>query len=220
MKKFNDPILIVSAPRSGSSLLAYILNKEGIQVGITKAGDKYNVNGYFENIRIRNLMIKYLKENDKQKLGKKFQPINIRSDFKNFNRKMYRVLRQDKFDKNKNWLIKDPKLTLCWNIFNKEYPNAKWILLYRNQNDIMSSYKKTEFMDAYNTEDDWKKYLNCFYENMNSIKLECKNVFEFDIKNIFENNINEINKLFEFIGIKNTNKYIECVDKELFTINK
>ena len=77
--KYFEPILIVSAPRSGSSLLSYILNESGVQIGICKQGDEFNLKGYFENIRIRNIIIKYLKQNDKENLEKKISTYKFKS---------------------------------------------------------------------------------------------------------------------------------------------
>ena len=154
----------------------------------------------------------------KKILKKKFQPINLKASYKDFDRKIYRTLRQEKFEKGKPWLFKDPKIALCWNIFNEYYPNAKWILLYRNENDILNSFNRTNFMNAYNTKKEWLNYLNCWKLNMQSIKEECKNVFEFNIENIFNNKTEEINNLYKFIGIKNQNKHLNCIDKNLFLI--
>ena len=64
MNTHNTPILIVSMPRSGSSLLSHILFNEGVQVGDCKKGDEYNKYGYYENIMIRNILIKYLNKHD------------------------------------------------------------------------------------------------------------------------------------------------------------
>ena len=128
-----NPMLIVSPPRSGSSLLSYILNESGVQVGICKPADEFNKYGYFENLRIRDYIIKYLKNCDTNNLGKKYQPVDLKEPYHNFNRKMYRFLRQENIKKDVPWLFKDPKIALCWNIFNELYPNAKWILLQRNK---------------------------------------------------------------------------------------
>lgn len=217
MNTHNTPILIVSMPRSGSSLLSHILFNEGVQVGDCKKGDEYNKYGYYENIIIRNILIKYLNKHDVNNLKKKFQPINLLEDYKDFNRKVYRAIKKNGIVKNKPWLFKEPKIALCWNLFKKYYPDAKWILLYRNKEQVLSSYNNAKFMDAYNTKEDWYNYMNVWDENMKLIKDECKNVYEFNIESIFENKIDDINKLFDFIGITNTNKYIECVDKKIFT---
>lgn len=213
---YQQPILIVSAPRCGSSLLSYILHSEGVQVGICKPADENNKYGYFENIRMRNALIKYLKKNDTNNLGKKYQPINLKEPYKDFDRKIYRALRQENFDKNKPWLFKDPKIALCWNLFAEYYKDAKWVLLRRNIDAVLKSYERTNFMDAYDNPLDWENYLSVFDKNMQTIKKECKNVHEFEIENIFEDNEYEINKLFEFLGIENTGKYKICVDKNIF----
>lgn len=215
-QKFQQPILIVSAPRSGSSLLSYILHESGVQVGVCKPADEFNQKGYFENLRIRKAIIKYLKQCDTQNLGKKYQPINLRESYKDFDRKVYRALRQEGFVKDKPWLFKDPKIALCWNLFNVYYPDAKWILLYRNDKDVLASYERATFMDAYETKKEWTEYLNCWKMNMKSIKAECNNVFEMNIESIFNNDEQVINAMYEFCGVENINAHKSCVDTKLF----
>ena len=50
------PILILSPGRSGSSLVAGIFAKHGVWTGNCHPGNKYNPEGYFENIAIQRAM--------------------------------------------------------------------------------------------------------------------------------------------------------------------
>lgn len=215
----DSPILIISAPRSGSSLLSYVLNEEGIQVGITKRGDRFNPNGYFENLQIRDVIIDYLKSNDDFELGKKFNPIDLNADMPNFKNKITDILVDEKIQNDKPWLFKDPKNTFAWMLWNKYYPDAKWILLNRNTSDIINSFFNTDFMDACNSLECWVNYLSKFRANMSSIKHNCKNVFEFDIESLFNADEDKINSLFDFIGINNTGKYKNCVETKIPNIH-
>lgn len=214
-----EPIFIVSAPRSGSSLLSYILHTEGVQVGETKPADKYNPNGYFENLKIRELVIERLKKQDKRNEGKKFQPVNLTFgsiEIAMFKYGVYASLLDENVDLTKPWLFKDPKIALTWLLFAKSFPDAKWILLYRDNDAIIDSYSRTEFMDAYQTRQDWEQYLTCFEANMESIKSFCANTHTFAIESLFENDTDKINELFSFLGIENTGKYESCIDKRYF----
>ena len=214
-----EPIFIASAPRSGSSLLSYILHNEGIQVGETKPADKYNPNGYFENLKIRELVIKHLKKQDVRNQGKKFQPVNLTFssiDIALFRHNVVSALLKDSIDLDKPWLFKDPKIVLTWLLFAKSFPNAKWILLYRNEDAIIDSYKRTEFMNAYESTEDWQKYLTCFVANMESIKSFCTNTHTFAIESLIDNDTDKINNLYSFLGLRNTGKYVSCIDKRYF----
>lgn len=219
MNKILEPILIVSPPRSGSSLLSYILSKEGLQCGLTKEGDEYNPNGYFENLQIRELVIKQLEQNDTNKLGKKYQPVNL--DFtmqqaETFRNNVITCMKSQNVDISSPWMFKDPKIALVWKLFAKAFPNAKFILLYRNEKDILHSYERTKFMDAYTNMVDWQKYLGNFKDNMKSIENECANHHVFQIESIFDNDECAINQLFDFLELQNTKQYLSCVKKEYF----
>lgn len=48
-----EPIVILSIPRSGSSLIAGLFHIHGVWVGRCQKPDKYNPKGYFENLDIK-----------------------------------------------------------------------------------------------------------------------------------------------------------------------
>jgi hypothetical protein len=89
-------------------------------------------------------------------------------------------------------------------------------LLYRNDKDVLASYERATFMDAYSTKKEWTEYLNCWKMNMKTIKSECTNVFEMNIESVFNDDTEVLNKLYEFIGIENQDKHKNCIDKKLF----
>lgn len=219
MSNVSDPILIVSAPRSGSSLLSYILSCEGVQCGITKEGDEYNPNGYFENLQIRELVIRHLHKNDVDKLGKRYQPINL--DFSQEEAELFRnnviaSMKSQGVDISKPWLFKDPKIALVWKLFAQAFPNAKWVLLHRRVDDILNSFRRAKFMDAYKDTTEWLEYLDRFHENMQTIENECKNTHSFRIESIFDNRDADIERLFESVNLKNTKKYLTCAKTDYF----
>lgn len=219
MSDIYEPILIASAPRCGSSLLSYILSSEGVQCGETKQGDVFNPNGYFENLQIRELVIRHLHKNDVHKLGKRYQPVNLeftKEDVDAFRSNVIASMKSQGVDVTKPWLFKDPKIALVWKLFAQAFPNAKWILLYRRVNDILDSYKRTKFMDAYTDTDEWLAYLDKFHENMKSIGKECKNSYSFQIESIFDNKEEDIWRLFEFVAVNYTQEYLNCVRPDYF----
>jgi hypothetical protein len=212
-----QPILIVSAPRCGSSLLAMTLKQSGVFTGITKPGDKYNKYGYFENIEITNIIVDLLRKNDAG-LGKRYQPVNYNFEIQDFNSKIQSILLNEGYTHGK-WLYKDPKIALTWKLWNNAFPNAKWIILVRNESETIDSYMRTEFMDAYNNKEQWLDYLNKFNQNINEIKKQTT-FFQLDIKDIINNNSKKIEDLYSFIEVKNTDEYLKCVDKKIFGNDK
>lgn len=205
-----QPILIVSPPRCGSSLMGMILKESGVFCGETKSGDKFNKFGYFENIEITNLVINGLKKIDNG-LGKKFQPVNIDFYIPDFRKKVHEILTKEGLVGEQAWFYKDPKIALTWKLWHNAFPEAKWVILSRNENDVLDSYKRTEFMNAYQSQEEWLDYLNKFKQNIITLS-RTVNCFEFKIENIFEKNETEIYNLFKYICVENIGKHEKCYD--------
>lgn len=58
---FNRPIIILTIPRSGSSMTAGIFALHGVWTGPVKAPNEYNPKGYFESSLYLQRVVKYLK---------------------------------------------------------------------------------------------------------------------------------------------------------------
>lgn len=54
----NTPIIIISLPRSGSSMTAGLFAKHGVWVGPYRKGDRHNAKGYFESLPFKHEIIK------------------------------------------------------------------------------------------------------------------------------------------------------------------
>ena len=145
INKFNKIVFIASPPRSGSSILTKIFHENGFWIGDTKVSDRWNVNGYFENLKLRQLLINYLYKNDTENLIKKYQPINLSEPYYNFKTDFIEAILSDGY--NNGWIVfKDPKICLTWKMINDNFPDATWIFLFRNLAKTSKSYQKTEFM--------------------------------------------------------------------------
>jgi len=54
-----EPIVILAAPRSGSSMTAGLFAKHGVWVGPYRDGDSHNRKGYFESLPFKRALIKH-----------------------------------------------------------------------------------------------------------------------------------------------------------------
>lgn len=54
-----DPIIILAIPRSGSSMVAGLFHSHGIWAGLCRQGNEFNEKGFFENIDIKKVLLKY-----------------------------------------------------------------------------------------------------------------------------------------------------------------
>ncbi len=208
-------VFVASPPRAGSSVTANLLSKAGLFGGKTKVADQWNKYGYFENLEITKYVIEYLRRNDKNKLGKRFQPKNLKEDFDVFGDLVESVLFEQGWDGKSTWFYKDPKIPLCWKLFNKHFPKAKWIICRRDRNDLLQSLEKTPFMDAYTSKKDWNTFLDHYEILINEIKTNCA-YFEIDIQQVFKHDTKQIDAMMTFLGIDpdDSKNVSDCIDRK------
>jgi hypothetical protein len=136
-----DPILIVGAARSGTSLVAGIINKCGAWYDCKSSVEpnKFNPKGYFESSMLfadfRGAMI--FNERPEEKKGSL-------SD-KNFNAEKNELKNRYRIPGDRPWFIKMPEIVACkgqvdWPLWDKYFPEAKWVIVRRNLTDIFSSH--------------------------------------------------------------------------------
>lgn len=206
MSNYLEPVIIVSPPRSGSSLTGTILNRLGIFSGVTKAGDRYNRGGYNENLGITELLIKELQAADTYGEGKRFQPLSLKFDYCNFRQDVYEIMSSQGLQHNQPWYYKDPKIAICRNLFIEHFPNAKWVWVNRDLNDTIWSLMQTPFMNAYNETDEWMRFLNVYAQYKHDLKSTVTNMFELDITAIMNKDSSQIQALADYCGVPNTIK--------------
>lgn len=196
-----SPILITGCARSGTSLVAGVINICGAFGGHTGPGNKWNEKGLFENMRIREIDKAYLRSIGVDPKGQKPLPntskLSIPSDWKD---KIQGAIIQDGY-KEGPWFYKGARNCLTWPVWHYAFPNAKWVIVRRRSADIAESCLKTSFMNAYDTYDEWIKWVqhheNCFVE-MIKAGLNVKTIWpERMVKGDYE----QMYELVEWLGL-------------------
>lgn len=152
-----EPILITGVARSGTSMVAGIINICGAFGGDMQGNSKYNEKGMFENLRIRNEIIKpYLKNMGADPQCQypllDIRTISIPIDIKG---RVEHILKQEGH-KEGDWMLKTPKICLMWPVWHHAFPDAKWIIVTRRSSDIINSCIKTGFMKAFSNKEKQK----------------------------------------------------------------
>lgn len=158
MSEMKAPILITGCARSGTSMVAGIINMCGAFGGSMSGPNKNNQKGMFENVDIRNGIQKpYLRRMGVDPMGQYPLPdvdnIIIPTDIK---RKVEEIMLDQGYDKGQ-WMYKGAKMCLSWPAWHYSFPNAKWIIVRRRTGDIIRSCMRTGFMSAYARKDIQKK---------------------------------------------------------------
>lgn len=150
VNKLPPPILITGAARSGTSMVAGIINICGAFGGKMSGPTRNNAKGMFENARIRNNILKpYLREHGLDPMGQYPLPdINNLPASSGWKELVERIMVEDGYRKGP-WMYKGAKACLTWPVWNNAFPDAKWVIVRRKTGDIVSSCLKTNFMRAF-----------------------------------------------------------------------
>ncbi len=141
MKKvyYDSPILITGVERSGSSLIARIIEMAGAFTG--------ELSEMKENRRLKGLVDAHYQSIGISEKGQYPIPNSMLIPF-NWKELSQECLIQDGYDGG-IWMYKSSRICQIWNVWNHAYPNAKWIIVRRRTGDIVQSCLKTGFMTAF-----------------------------------------------------------------------
>lgn len=146
-----SPILITGCARSGTSMVAGIINICGAFGGKMSGPNLNNAKGMFENARIRNEIVKpYFESLDVDRMGQYPLPditnLPIPSSWQS---KVEGVIKAEGYEGGP-WMYKGAKMCLHWPVWHYAFPDAKWIIVRRKTSDILYSCERTGFMRAFN----------------------------------------------------------------------
>jgi len=152
-----SPILITGCARSGTSLVAGIINICGAFGGDMSGPTKNNQRGMFENARIRNEIVKpFFRQIGVDAMGQYPLPdVDNMVIPRNLQRQVEQIM-VDQGYKEGAWMYKGAKMCLSWPVWHYAFPNAKWIIVRRRTGDIVQSCLKTGFMRAFIREEQRK----------------------------------------------------------------
>jgi hypothetical protein len=167
LKGIKDPILITGCARSGTSITAGIIHKCGAWGGNLTGPTPHNKKGQFENVVIRQQLVKpFLRSMKCDPLGQRPLP-----DIENvklissqavidFRWKIRNTIISEGYKENSTWYYKGAKMCLIWPLWKRMFPNAKWIIVRRNTNAIVHSCMKTSFMRGYRSKKGWMHWVD------------------------------------------------------------
>lgn len=203
---FKKPIFVMGLPRSGTSMVAGLLNICGAWTGSTvPCRSKINPKGFFEHSRIREQVIKLiLKEIGCDPLGvTKLPPIDINIEANELlTDVLYQIIIQDGYKSDTPWLYKDPKLTLIWRIFTNAFPGAKWVIVRRDKDAVIDSCLRTHFMVQHSTDRDyWEKFTDEYLARIEAFKQADIPFFEIWSEEVITGNFEKVKELVEFLDL-------------------
>lgn len=132
-----------------------------------------NPKGVFENVMLREHINKrILFDLGCDPLGvQKLPDLYKLPDIPNLSEIIEQIIRAEGYKENRRWLFKDAKLTLLWPIYKAAFPNAQWIIVRRNEEEIIHSCLRTFFMVQHSRDPVfWKKWADEYLFRLDKLK--------------------------------------------------
>lgn len=199
-----SPILITGAARSGTSMVAGVINMSGTFGGDMSGPNRNNQKGMFENSRIRNIIMKpYLESIGVDPLGQYPLPdIETLSIPNNWKKRVEDIMKQQGCREDQPWMYKGAKMCLTWPVWNYAFPDAKWIVVRRRTADIVNSCLKTGFMRAFKDREGWLWWVHQHEQRFIEMIQAGLNVRIVWPEKMLHGNYQEMYETIEWLGLK------------------
>ncbi|MFA5935010.1 MAG: sulfotransferase [Candidatus Paceibacterota bacterium] len=200
-----SPILITGIERSGSSIVAKIINKCGAYSGV--------VNEMHENVSIKAVVDWYYRERLLiSEKGQKPLPNTRRlPSVPDWRVSISTLLLDQGYTGQQTWLYKSSRIAQIWPIWNQAYPNAKWIIVRRRTGDIIQSCLKTGFMKAYSDQVGWLGWIHeheKLFVAMIEKGLNCKVIWP---ERMATGDFEQMQETIEWLGLEWNDKIPEMI---------
>ncbi len=196
---FNKPIFVLGLPRSGTSMVSGALAICGAWTGSTvPACQLTNPKGFFEHTVIRERVTKKLLQNfGYDPLGvRKLPPRHFNQSVKNLAEIIKGVIEADGYMSNRPWLYKDAKLTLIWRIYLQAFPDARWVIVKRDEKSFIDSCLKAHFMKQHSqSRIYWRRLAKSYQTRLNDLKKSCRHVYTLNTPEIIQGDLTGLQKL-------------------------
>lgn len=223
-----DPILITGAARSGTSMTAGSIHLCGAWGGNMSGPNSNNKRGMFENSEVRQDIVKpILRGMDCDPMGQK--PLPSDEQVRGFGLKQAIKLRErvctamkaQGLGEGQRWFYKGAKMCLIWPLWYMAFPNAQWIVVRRDTEDIISSCMDTGFMRAYTTREGWTRWvhahLNRFDEMEAAPSLSMREIWPTEM---VEGKFDNIKVAIQGLGLQWNEKVMSFIDPVLWNTAK
>lgn len=199
------PIFITGCPRSGAGIVAEMLNVLGVSMG--------RVDSSMEDTDIRERVLKpFLSYNGIDSAGQ-FPLPYYRREWTTLEKITKMKMKFDTFVKPYPWACKDSRLLLCANLIDSCYPGAIWIIVRRNEDEILRSCQKTGHMTAFNDQgtreairvttpqEGWRWWYGKYNYMINELKTSGVRWYEVWPEKLIDCDWSEFTKLCQSLGL-------------------
>jgi len=201
-----DPIIITGCARSFTSLTAGIIHHCGAFGGkMVGPSPRLNPKGFFENVVIRNQIIKpFLRKLGADPLGQLPLPAIDRVPRQTDLRERIQTVMKSEGYRGGPWFFKVVKGCLIWPALAEAFPDARWIIVHRDKEEIAESCLNADFMRAYNTLEDWIWWVEQYQDRLEQIAGDPDTDVEhvWPAKMVYEDDFQEMKEIVEWAGLQ------------------
>ena len=201
---FDRPIFIVGLPRSGTSLIAGCFQICGAWTGTTIPGTEANPKGFYEHSLIREGIVKrILVQLQCDPLGvRKLPHKDLNIQIPGLKKALNQIVEDDGYKRDRPWLYKDAKLTLLWRLFSQNFPDAIWIIVKRNERDIIDSFLRTSFMMQHSKDPEfWQCFVDEYMQRIKMLMNSGATCYEIWPDTIMQGDFSRFRELLETLGL-------------------
>ncbi len=224
-----QPILITGCARSGTSMVAGVINICGAFGGDMSGPNRNNMKGMFENSAIREKVVKpYLRGLGVDPMGQfplpEIKDLKIPTDWA---LQIKDIMIHQGYPGGQ-WFYKGAKMALMWPIWHYAFPNAKWIIVRRKTSDIINSCQKTSFMRAFrraefrkavgakDERDGWLWWVHQHEARFIEMMVEGVNMKMVWPERMVSGNYEQMYETIEWLGLKWNSRALSFVDPKLW----
>lgn len=213
-----DPIFVTGCARSGTSMTAGILHLCGAFGGEMSGPTKNNKRGMFENAKIRDTILKpYLTVIGVDPMGQDPLPdIDNLQPMDGLRDQVEGTMKEQGY-KNGVWFYKGAKLCLIWPIWHEAFPEAKWVIVRRKDEDIIYSCMQTAFMRAFDKEEDWQGWVDIHKKRFEEMKKAGLDICEVWPTKFVEGNFTEIQSVVAELGLEWNDSVEDFIEPSLWS---
>lgn len=227
MKKdfLNSPILITGASRSGTSMIGGIINLCGAFGG--------EMNNMFENMEILNTVVRpYLSSIQADPYGQYPLPdVNSLEIPISLANKALSIVQRQGYTSGA-WMYKGTQMNLVYPIWDYAFPNAKWIVVRRRDDDIVESCMRTAYMNAFDKEENikavgakdkkdawywWVRQHNRRFVEMIEKGLNVKQIHP---ERMVYGDYTQVYEMLDWLGLKWNNEVLQFMEPKIYKVRE
>ena len=212
----SDLILVTGTPRSGVSVVAGVLHLCGAWGGrMSKNPSEFDGRGSFENADVRSsMMAPFFQGIDADPRGQRPLPNHVTCQHVG---PVIQDVWRRRFDKiataqgyvDGSRFYASPRTCLVWPVWQAAFPDAKWIIVRRADEEIIDGCMATGYMDAYTKQAGWARWLDGYKWRFSSMVDAGLDVHQIWAHRMIGGHLGELRELVESLGLEWDSQRVE-----------